>query len=90
MLDQRVNIGRDQDIEMAGRQLLRDDVRLLTLTGPAGTGKTRLAIALAESVLDFFADGIFFIDLARIEDPALVGAAIATAVWGSISAPDRA
>jgi predicted ATPase len=69
--------GREQDLETAGRQLLRDDVRLLTLTGPAGTGKTRLAVALAESVLDFFASGVFFIDLARIDDPALVSAAIA-------------
>src|SRR5207248_7829401 len=37
-------LGRDQDVETAARQLLRDDVRLLTLTGPAGTGKTRLAV----------------------------------------------
>jgi predicted ATPase/DNA-binding CsgD family transcriptional regulator len=69
--------GRDRDLETAGRQLLRDDVRLLTLTGPAGTGKTRLGVALAESVIDFFTDGVFFIDLARIDDPALASAAIA-------------
>jgi predicted ATPase/DNA-binding CsgD family transcriptional regulator len=69
--------GREHDLETAGRQLLRDDVRLLTLTGPAGTGKTRLAMALAESVVDLFADGAFFVDLARIDDPALASVAIA-------------
>ena len=70
-------IGRDQDVAAARERLLAPHVRLLTFTGPAGTGKTRLALAVAASVQAEFADGIHFVDLAPIRDPTLVHTAIA-------------
>ncbi|HKB28162.1 MAG TPA: AAA family ATPase, partial [Candidatus Limnocylindrales bacterium] len=54
--------------------------RLLTLTGPGGTGKTRLSLQLAATVADDFRDGVFFVPLEPIRDPALVASRIATAV----------
>src|SRR5919202_6702780 len=70
-------VGRAGELKLASQVLLRDDVRLVTFTGPAGTGKTRLSLAMAESLLDIFTDGVFFVDLARLEDASLVSAAIA-------------
>jgi predicted ATPase len=65
-------IGRDHDLEMVCERLLQPDVRLLTLSGPGGTGKTRLALAVGERVLDLFEHGVFFVDLAPLNDPKLV------------------
>ena len=70
-------VGRGGELKLASQVLLRDDVRLVTFTGPAGTGKTRLSQAMAESLVEVFTDGVFFVDLARVEDPSLVSAAIA-------------
>lgn len=70
-------IGRRREIS-AVAQLLRDEtVRLVTLTGIGGTGKTRLAYAVAETMLDEFADGVFMIELSSVALPELVATTIA-------------
>jgi len=71
-------VGRSQLEEV--RTLLRDGARLLTLTGPGGTGKTRLSIEAAGDVIDVFPDGVYWVPLAAITDPGLVGPAIATSL----------
>ena len=68
-------VGRDQVDQAAA--LLRDGVRLLTLTGPGGTGKTRLSIEVAGELGEMFPDGIYWVALAAITDTALVAPAIA-------------
>jgi predicted ATPase len=73
-------IGRERDLEEIPRLILEKDVRLLTLTGPGGTGKTRLALRVAELLAPHFAGGVFFVPLSAINDAALVAAAIAAAI----------
>jgi predicted ATPase/DNA-binding CsgD family transcriptional regulator len=73
-------IGRDREVSALRRAVLSDDVRLLTICGPAGIGKTRLAVATATSLLGEVRPGIVFVDLAPISDPALVAAAVADAL----------
>lgn len=70
-------LGRHQDLKDAQEVLLSKDVHLLNLTGPPGVGKTRLAMAIARSTLEAFPDGVYFVDLAPIQDPALVGSEVA-------------
>jgi predicted ATPase/class 3 adenylate cyclase/DNA-binding XRE family transcriptional regulator len=70
-------IGRQRELALLVDQLMRPDVRLVTLTGPGGTGKTRLALQAAAEVSDRFAHGVWFIDLAPVTESNLVVAAIA-------------
>lgn len=71
-------IGREREIDEIAALILREDVRLLTLTGPGGTGKTRLALQVGAAVLDHFERGVFFVNLASLADPDLVPSAIAS------------
>jgi predicted ATPase/class 3 adenylate cyclase len=73
-------IGRDRDVEALKVLLLRNDVRLVTLTGPGGTGKTRLSLHVAASIIDEFDDGAFFVSLAPTVDPALLASSIVQAL----------
>jgi predicted ATPase len=65
-------IGRDKEVDALHHLLLREDVRLVTLTGPGGVGKTRIALHIAEQLRAHFADGVWFVSLAPISDPDLV------------------
>jgi len=71
-------IGRERELEAVQQRFGQPDVRLLTLTGTGGTGKTRLALQVAADLLDDFHDGVWFINLAPITDPALVASTIAS------------
>jgi predicted ATPase len=77
-------IGRQAEVMAVKDLLMRDpqgqDVRLVTLTGPGGTGKTRLALQTASELADRFTDGVYFVDLAAIREPESVPAAIARTV----------
>ena len=73
-------VGREREVAAVGDLLHRPDVRLVTLTGPGGVGKTRVALQIATGIEDAFADGVVFISLASIRDPDFVLPAIAQAL----------
>ncbi len=68
-------IGREKEMEAAKRLLW--DARLVTLTGPGGTGKTRLALQIAAEFLEFYPDGAWLVELAPLSDPALLPQTVA-------------
>ncbi|MBX3070645.1 MAG: AAA family ATPase [Thermomicrobiales bacterium] len=73
-------VGREQEIAQVEALLRSREARLVTITGPGGIGKTRLAVAVGERMASAFPDGVWFVDLAHIGDSSDVTAAIARAV----------
>jgi predicted ATPase/DNA-binding CsgD family transcriptional regulator len=81
-------IGRTQEISTLCQLLTRTGVRLVTITGPGGVGKTSLALQVAHDLRDAFGDGVFFISLAAITDSTLIIPTIAQSL-GVIESPNR-
>ena len=70
-------LGRERETDEVRQLILQDGVRLVTLTGPGGTGKTRLSLQIAAELVDEFEDGVFVVELAPISNPALVPVTVA-------------
>jgi len=73
-------IGREQEVAAVQNFVHRENVRLVTLTGPGGTGKTRMGLQVAAELSDLFPDGVYFVNLAPISDPEFVIPTIAQAL----------
>ena len=73
-------VGRERELAEIGERLREPDCRLLTLIGPGGSGKTRLAIEAAAARADDFEDGVFFVSLAGLQSPDSIVPAIAQAI----------
>jgi predicted ATPase/class 3 adenylate cyclase len=73
-------VGREAELAEASELLARPGVRLLTLTGPGGAGKTRLALETGRALAPRFPDGVWFVPLAPVTDPARVGLAVVEAL----------
>src|SRR5215213_7462401 len=73
-------IGREHEVVSLDALLRGGEARLLTLTGPGGTGKTRLALQVGADLLEEFDDGVFFVSLATITNPELVPSTIAVSL----------
>lgn len=71
-------VGREDEVSRLGESLRES--RIVTLTGPGGSGKTRLGLAVARAARDRFPGGVWFVDLSAIRDPGLIGPAIAAAI----------
>jgi predicted ATPase/class 3 adenylate cyclase len=69
-------VGREREIDALRKLLLEEDARLVTLTGPGGSGKTRLALQVAAELVEGFADGVFFVGLGSVADPELLAPTI--------------
>lgn len=81
-------VGRAQEVEEVVGLLGRTEVRLVTLTGPGGAGKTRLALEVASVLTPLFADGVHLVELDSVRDPATVSAILAGSL-GVLDAGDR-
>ena len=69
-------VGREKEVAAAKELLLRQDVRLVTVTGPGGIGKTRLAVEVASGLVDRFPGGIHFVPLSPLSDPGFIASVI--------------
>jgi len=70
-------VGRDKELAAAKELLLRGNVRLVTVTGPGGIGKSRLALEVARDMVEQFPSGVYFVPLARVSDPGSIAIVIA-------------